>query len=142
MASHTPPRHAIFGLMAEFLNPQELLDALKKVHAEGYEQLDAYTPTRSRRSTTRSATTRNRWSRRSCSAGPDRRDLRALLPGMGDGRLALARELAYKLIVLAFDADDLMSRRRLELQRLALEQSPELTAVALPRAALPARRIA
>lgn len=44
MASHTPPRHAIFGLMAEFLNPQELLDALKKVHAEGYEQLDAYTP--------------------------------------------------------------------------------------------------
>lgn len=44
MASHTPPKPAIYGLMAEFLNPQQLLDALKKVHAEGYEKLDAYTP--------------------------------------------------------------------------------------------------
>jgi len=45
MASHTDtPRNAIYGLMAEFLSPQELLDALKKVHAEGYEKLDAYTP--------------------------------------------------------------------------------------------------
>lgn len=44
MASHTPPRHPLYGLMAEFLTPQELLDALHKVHAEGYEKLDAYTP--------------------------------------------------------------------------------------------------
>lgn len=44
MASHTPPKHAIYGLMAEFVTPQELLDAVKKVHAEGYEVLDAYTP--------------------------------------------------------------------------------------------------
>jgi glycosyltransferase involved in cell wall biosynthesis len=49
-------------------------------------------------------------------------------------------------MIARFDADDLMSRRRLELQRAALEQSPELTAVGchvrlFPRSALRERRI-
>jgi len=49
-------------------------------------------------------------------------------------------------LIARFDADDLMSRRRLELQRIALEQNPELTAVGchvrlFPRAALRERRI-
>jgi glycosyltransferase involved in cell wall biosynthesis len=49
-------------------------------------------------------------------------------------------------LIARFDADDLMSRRRLERQRAALEQSPELTAVGchvrlFPRAALRERRI-
>jgi glycosyltransferase involved in cell wall biosynthesis len=49
-------------------------------------------------------------------------------------------------LIARFDADDLMSRRRLELQRVALEQSPELTAVGchvrlFPRATLRERRI-
>jgi hypothetical protein len=44
MASHTPSKNAIYGLMAEFLNPQQLLDAVKRVNAEGYEKVDAFTP--------------------------------------------------------------------------------------------------
>jgi len=49
-------------------------------------------------------------------------------------------------LVARMDADDLMSRRRLELQRTALEQAPELTAVGchvrlFPRRHLRARRI-
>lgn len=49
-------------------------------------------------------------------------------------------------LIARFDADDLMSRRRLELQRAALERSSELTAVGchvrlFPRAALRERRI-
>jgi glycosyltransferase involved in cell wall biosynthesis len=50
-------------------------------------------------------------------------------------------------LIARFDADDLMSRRRLELQRSALEQSPDLAAVGchvrlFPRAALRERRLA
>lgn len=49
-------------------------------------------------------------------------------------------------LIARFDADDLMSRQRLELQRVALEQSPDLTAVGchvrlFPRAALRERRL-
>jgi len=49
-------------------------------------------------------------------------------------------------LIARFDADDLMSRRRLELQRLALEQSPTLAAVGshvrlFPRAVLRERRL-
>lgn len=49
-------------------------------------------------------------------------------------------------LIARFDADDLMSRRRLELQRMALERSPELTAVGchvrlFPRATLRPRRL-
>ncbi len=35
---------AIHGLMAEFLLPQELLDATKRARAAGYREMDAYTP--------------------------------------------------------------------------------------------------
>ena len=49
-------------------------------------------------------------------------------------------------LIARFDADDLMSRRRLELQRAALEQRPELAAVGchvrlFPRASLRERRL-
>jgi glycosyltransferase involved in cell wall biosynthesis len=49
-------------------------------------------------------------------------------------------------LIARFDADDLMARRRLELQRVALEQNPALTAVAchvrlFPRAELRERRL-
>ena len=35
---------AIYGLMAEFDTPQDLLAAAKRAHAEGYRRMDAYTP--------------------------------------------------------------------------------------------------
>ncbi|HYQ46963.1 MAG TPA: glycosyltransferase family 2 protein [Polyangiaceae bacterium] len=49
-------------------------------------------------------------------------------------------------LIARFDADDLMSRRRLELQRIALAERPELTAVGchvrlFPRASLRERRL-
>src|SRR6478609_975489 len=49
-------------------------------------------------------------------------------------------------LIARFDADDLMSRRRLEFQRAALEQSPDLVAVGchvrlFPRATLRERRL-
>lgn len=61
----------------------------------------------------------------------------ALQTGIGECRAPL---------IARFDADDLMSRRRLELQRVALEQSPTLAAVGshvrlFPRAALRERRL-
>ena len=34
----------IYGILAEFLNPQELFDAVKAAKAEGYNKLDAFTP--------------------------------------------------------------------------------------------------
>ncbi len=34
----------IYGLMAEFENPNDLLAAAKRAHAEGFRKLDAYTP--------------------------------------------------------------------------------------------------
>ncbi len=40
-----PPRHSpIWGLLAEFESPQELLDATRKTRAAGYTRVDAYTP--------------------------------------------------------------------------------------------------
>ena len=61
----------------------------------------------------------------------------ALQTGMGECRAPL---------IARFDADDLMSRRRLELQRVALEHSPTLAAVGshvrlFPRASLRERRL-
>lgn len=44
MATTTIEKPPIYGLMAEFLNPQELYEAVKKVKAEGYEKLDAFMP--------------------------------------------------------------------------------------------------
>src|SRR5688572_579666 len=34
----------IYGLLAEFTDPEDLLAAARKAHAEGYRQMDAYTP--------------------------------------------------------------------------------------------------
>ena len=34
----------VYGLMAEFDSPQELLDAAQKTHGAGYKQIDAYSP--------------------------------------------------------------------------------------------------
>ena len=38
----TPP--AIYGLMAEFETPTELVEACKAAYAEGYREMDAYSP--------------------------------------------------------------------------------------------------
>jgi hypothetical protein len=37
-------RHLLYGLMTEFDNPQDLLEAAKKTYAEGYRRMDAYSP--------------------------------------------------------------------------------------------------
>jgi hypothetical protein len=37
-------RHGLHGLMAEFLEPEELLVAAEGAHAEGYRVMDAYSP--------------------------------------------------------------------------------------------------
>lgn len=44
MASTHEKQAPIYGIMAEFLNPQELLDAVKQTRAAGYAKLDAYMP--------------------------------------------------------------------------------------------------
>ena len=49
MSTHTHPTHGevetgVYGLLMEFLHPDELLTATKKVAAEGYKKIDAYTP--------------------------------------------------------------------------------------------------
>src|SRR5262245_2838578 len=43
-AAPLPERRTIYGLMAEFSSPPELLDALIRVRDEGYREVDAYTP--------------------------------------------------------------------------------------------------
>jgi hypothetical protein len=37
-------RERFYGLMAEFKNPEELLEAAERTYAEGYRKLDAYSP--------------------------------------------------------------------------------------------------
>jgi hypothetical protein len=37
-------RPPIYGLMAEFDSPEDLLEAAQHAHAEGYRRMDAYTP--------------------------------------------------------------------------------------------------
>jgi len=37
-------RPAIYGLMGEFDNPDDLLEAARRAHAGGYRQMDAYSP--------------------------------------------------------------------------------------------------
>ncbi|MEM6796233.1 MAG: DUF3341 domain-containing protein [Acidobacteriota bacterium] len=44
MAIKTLDKPRIYGLMAEFLTPQELYDAVKASKEEGYDDLDAYMP--------------------------------------------------------------------------------------------------
>jgi hypothetical protein len=39
--TQTPP---IYGLMAEYENPQDLVEAARRARMEGYRRLDAYTP--------------------------------------------------------------------------------------------------
>lgn len=41
MDAHRPP---IYGLMAEFENPDDLLAAAQRAHEAGYRKMDAYTP--------------------------------------------------------------------------------------------------
>ena len=45
-----PARKPPFALMAEFHSSKELIHAIRESHKAGYKQLEAYTPTRSRRS--------------------------------------------------------------------------------------------
>ena len=42
--SERVPRDRLFGLMAEFETPQELLSAAKKTYEAGYRQIDGYSP--------------------------------------------------------------------------------------------------
>ena len=45
MSVHTLARQSdIYGLMAEYASPEELMAAVKKVRAAGYTKMDAYTP--------------------------------------------------------------------------------------------------
>lgn len=37
-------RRSLYGLMAEFDSPEQLLDAARRARAEGYRNMDAYTP--------------------------------------------------------------------------------------------------
>lgn len=41
---HLNPLPGIHGAMAEFNTPEELLEAAERAYAEGYRQMDAYTP--------------------------------------------------------------------------------------------------
>jgi hypothetical protein len=42
--SRASAKPALHGVMGEFSDPQDLLDAIEKVRAEGYTKIDAYTP--------------------------------------------------------------------------------------------------
>lgn len=37
-------RQSLYGLMAEFATPEQLIDACAAAHAEGYRKMDAYSP--------------------------------------------------------------------------------------------------
>ena len=37
-------RHPLYGLLAEFANPDDLLEAARRAHEAGYTRLDAFTP--------------------------------------------------------------------------------------------------
>ncbi|MBL8210364.1 MAG: DUF3341 domain-containing protein [Bryobacterales bacterium] len=37
-------RKPLYGLMAEFATPEQLIEATEKVHSEGYRKVDAYSP--------------------------------------------------------------------------------------------------
>ncbi len=38
------PREGVYGLLAEFTTPEELVAATERAYAEGYRRMDAYTP--------------------------------------------------------------------------------------------------
>ena len=37
-------RQGIYGLMAEFATPEDLIEATQRAYADGYRDMDAYTP--------------------------------------------------------------------------------------------------
>jgi hypothetical protein len=39
-----PTKGSLYGLMAEFASPSDLVDAAQRAHAEGYRRMDAYSP--------------------------------------------------------------------------------------------------
>src|SRR4051812_14933326 len=39
-----PPRSPVYGIMAEFADPNELVAAAHRAHHEGYRRMDAYSP--------------------------------------------------------------------------------------------------
>src|SRR5476649_648435 len=39
-----PPREGIYGLLAEFNTPSELVHATEQAHSAGYRRMEAYTP--------------------------------------------------------------------------------------------------
>jgi hypothetical protein len=41
---HRAPKPPIYGVMAEFKTPMELLEAVERASAEGYRRIEAYTP--------------------------------------------------------------------------------------------------
>jgi hypothetical protein len=43
-APAAPAQPTLYGLMAQFDNPEKLLEAAEKTHAEGYTKIDAYSP--------------------------------------------------------------------------------------------------
>jgi hypothetical protein len=43
-APHLPARTALYGLLAEFATPDDLLQATRQARQEGYRRLEAYTP--------------------------------------------------------------------------------------------------
>src|SRR5262245_53073343 len=42
--STTPSTRALYGLVAAFATPEELLEATRRAHSAGYRRLEAYTP--------------------------------------------------------------------------------------------------
>jgi hypothetical protein len=42
--SDASAEHPVYGLMAEFDSPQQLVDAAHKTHGAGYKEIDAYSP--------------------------------------------------------------------------------------------------
>lgn len=39
-----PKRHAVYGLMAEFATPTDIVQAARRAHEAGYRKMDAYSP--------------------------------------------------------------------------------------------------
>jgi hypothetical protein len=39
-----PTKGVLYGLMAEFASPSDLVDVARRAHAEGYRRMDAYSP--------------------------------------------------------------------------------------------------
>ena len=37
-------RHGLYGVMAQFEEPEQLVEAAKRTYAAGYRQMDAYSP--------------------------------------------------------------------------------------------------